>query len=140
MTEVLSPAEKEGLRDQVRELKDSLKERQQYGIGTAAEQIDQEKVKRDIKRIENSIAMREVKVTSSERDRLVKEEEELIGKLSLGLPTRDEMDHPAKNPGAIRKHMNWLVRNEANIERWRYIQRVVNPYDPRSIENLRKEK
>jgi hypothetical protein len=140
VNEVLSPVEKEGLNDQVRELKDSLKERRQYGIGTAAEQIDESKIKREISRIENSIAVREVKVTGAERDKLAKEADELEQKLIAGLPTRYEMDSPAKNPGAIRKHMNWMVRNQENVERWRYIQRVINPYDPRSIENLRKEK
>jgi hypothetical protein len=56
------------------------------------------------------------------------------------MPTRDEMNHPAKNPGAVRKHMRWDVRNKPLIERFRTIQRLINPDEPESIENLRKDK
>jgi hypothetical protein len=56
------------------------------------------------------------------------------------MPTRDEMRFPAKNPGAVRKHMAWSTKNAQRIERYRYIQRVLNPDDPRSVENLRREK
>jgi hypothetical protein len=139
--EILSPAEKQDLREQKRELEESLKERQSYGAGTSAEQLDTGKIQQQINRIDKAISDREPKkITGIEMDKLVKEAVELEEKLKEALPTRDEMDHPSKNPGAVRKHMRWLDRNQVNIERWRYIQRTINPYDPRSVENLRKEK
>lgn len=139
--ELLTPAERESLMGERRELEDALKDKKGYGIGTQAEQIDEAKLQQQIRRIDLAIANREPpKLTGTDRDKMSKEVDELQGALEAGLPTRDEMDHPAKNPGAVRKHMRWLERNAANIERWRYIQRVLNPDDPKSIENLRKEK
>ena len=70
------------------------------------------------------------------------EARQLEDRFKEGLPTRDEMAHPARNPGAVRKHMKWLTRNEASgaVDRYRQIQRTINPGDERSIENLRKDK
>lgn len=138
--EVLSVSEKDDLLSQKRELQDSLKEKKSYGIGTQAEQIDEVKIRRQIQHIDDAISSREVKTTGPQKDALIKEEAALAEQLQVGLPTRDEMDHPARNPGAIRKHMSWTVRNQANIDRWRYIQKVLRPDDPRSIENMRREK
>jgi hypothetical protein len=139
--ELLTPAELADLNGQKRELEDSLKERKSYGAGTQAEQLDTGKIQQQINRIDKAIADREPrKITGLEKDAMVREAIELEEKLKEGLPTRDEMDKPSKNPGAVRKHMRWLDRNQANIERWRYIQRIINPYDPKSVENLRKEK
>ena len=139
--ELLSAAEKEGLLDQKRELQDTLKETQQYGKGTAAEQLDQAALGRQISHIDKAIADREpIKLRGVQKDEMAKEAEEIENALREGMPTRDEMRFPAKNPGAVRKHMAWGVKNAQRIERYRYIQRTLNPDDPRSVENLRREK
>jgi len=50
------------------------------------------------------------------------------------------MDHPAKCPGAVRKHMKWLNVNNEFIEEWRNLQRLLNPGEEESIEMLRKDR
>ncbi|MHA1949987.1 MAG: hypothetical protein ACW987_08950 [Candidatus Thorarchaeota archaeon] len=136
--EILSVSEKEALLDQKRELEDTLREAENFGQGTAAEQLDKNNLKRQIARIDDEIEARSVSDPRGKtKDNLHKEVDELAEKLKEGLPTRYEMDHPAKCPGAVRKHMGWLDRNDEHIKRWRYIQRVLNPDSPRSIEELR---
>ena len=137
----LSASEKESLLDQKRELQDTLKETQQYGKGTAAEQLDQSKIQQQINRIDQTLIDRQPpKLTGAQKDELVKEAEQIERELSDGMPTRYEMDFPSKNPGAVRKHLNWSAKNAQRIERYRYIQRIINPNAPRSVENLRREK
>lgn len=139
--ELLSTSEKEGLLDQKKELQDTLKETQQYGKGTAAEQLDQATIQKQIGRIDQAILDREPpKLRGAQKDELAKEAEDIENSLREGMPTKDEMSFPAKNPGAVRKHLNWSAKNVQRIERYRYIQRVLNPDDPRSVENLRREK
>jgi hypothetical protein len=139
--EILSAAEKQSLQEEKRGLQDALKEEGQFCIGTAAEQMDKDVIKRQIARIDQAIADREPpRVRGADKDALVKEAEAIENELREGIPTREEMDHPAKYPGAVRKHMNWSGKNQEKIERYRYIQRIINPEDPRSVENLRRDK
>ena len=139
--ELLSSTEREGLIDAKRELLDTQKELTQFGKGTAAEQLDQAAIQRQIRNIDKAIADREPpKLRGAQKDELAKEAEEIENRLREGMPTRDEMRFPGRNPGAVRKHMAWSAKNTQNIERYRYIQRVINPDDPRSVENLRREK
>jgi hypothetical protein len=139
--EILSAAETESLRGEQQEAINALKEKESYGKGTAAEQMNEASLRRQIKNIEDQIQARQMpKVSGIEKDRMVKELEELKETLQIGLPTRDEMDKPSKNPGAVRKHLNWQAKNGKNVERWRYLQRVLHPDDPQSIEQLRREK
>jgi len=137
--EILSTTEREVLQGERRELQDALKN--EYGVGTSAQQIDKDKIKKQIDNIDRAIADREPpKVRGAEKDAMAKESERIEEELREGMPTRDEMRYPVRNPGAVRKHMNWDKRNSEKIERYRYIQRVLNPDDPRSVENLRKDK
>lgn len=137
--EILSSTEKEVLQGEKRELQDSLKT--EFGVGTAAQQIDKAKIQKQIDNIDRAIAERQVpKVRGAEKDAMAREAERIEEELREGMPTRDEMRYPVKNPGAVRKHMNWDKRNAPKIERYRYIQRILNPDDPRSVENLRKDK
>jgi hypothetical protein len=139
--EILTPSEKSGLLDEKHELQGTLKETQQYGRGTAAEQLDQAALQRQINNIDRVIAEREPpRLSGAKKDEMSKEAEQIENELREGMPTRDEMRFPAKNPGAVRKHMAWSNKNAQRIERYRYIQRVLNPDDPRSVENLRREK
>jgi hypothetical protein len=136
---ILSQTEIEGLREEQRELQEQLDT--SYGVGTAASQIDKGRLKARIAEIDHIIGeLSAPSVRGASKDRLVKEAEELEEQLAVGMPTRWEMDHPAKCPGAVRKHINWESRNRARIERYRYIQQVINPDAPRSVESLRKDK
>lgn len=141
MKELLSSAEKENLLDQKKELLDTQRETTLYGKGTAAEQLDQAALQRQISHIDKVIAEREPpRLRGSQKDDMLKEAEEIESSLREGMPTQNEMRYPAKNPGAVRKHMAWSARNAQKIERYRYIQRIINPEDPHSVENLRREK
>lgn len=81
-------------------------------------------------------------VRGANKDRMVQEAEELKNKMRENMPTREEMDHPGKNPGAIAKHIKWLQRNDTHVRRYKDIQRTLEPDDPTAcdIERLRKEK
>lgn len=139
--EILSPAEKSALIEQRRELEATVKEHESYGKGTAAEQLDLGKVKQEIAYIDRAIAEREPpKLRGNDKDKMLKEAESIEDQLRQGMPTREEMRFPGKNPGAVRKHMGWIKRNQELIERYRTIQKTVNPHDPRSVENLRRDK
>jgi NMD protein affecting ribosome stability and mRNA decay len=59
-----------------------------------------------------------------------------------GMPSRFEMDHPAKCPGAIHKHLNWDKRTQDDRARYRFIMKQLDPDDPTAcdLEKFRKEK
>jgi hypothetical protein len=130
------------LKEEKKELESALKEIEGgTGVGTAGSQVDVGKIKREIARIDMVIGDGTApKPKASEQDQLVREEKELEDQIAEGMPTRDEMRHPARNPGAVRKHMEWGNRNQAKIQRYVAIQRILRPRDPKSIENLRKDK
>jgi len=139
--EILTPAEKEALNDQKRELETTLKEKKEYSGSTAGQSIDENRIKREIGRIDKAIADREPpRLNAVRKDKLAKELSEIEGRLSQGIPSRYEMDHPEKNAGAVRKHMRWTDVNRADIMRYKHLQRTLNPDNPESYERLRKEK
>jgi hypothetical protein len=139
--ETLSNTEKDTLKQERRDLEGQLNELKEFGQGTPAAQIDQSAIKKQIDRIDRAIEERAIpKVSGSRKDDMAKEAREIEARISEGMPTRDEMDHPARNPGAVRKHMSWLNRNTPAIERYRTIQRTINPDNPESVERLRKDK
>lgn len=139
--EVLSNTEKEVLSGQRQDLVTQLKDLNEFGQGTAASQIDKGAIQKQIDRIDRTMEVyAPPKLSGARRDELVKEAEDIKVKLAIGMPTREEMNHPAKNPGAVRKHMYWDSRNKPLIERFRTIQRLINPDEPESIETLRKDK
>ena len=138
----LSNSEVESLTDEKRELEVALNElKSGAGAGSAGAQVDVAKIERDIKRIDNAIEEGRAPVARGiEKDRLAAEERELEDELRQGMPTQWEMRKPSLNPGAVRKHMQWGERNFARIKRYVEIQKILRPHEPRSIENLRKEK
>ena len=138
---ILSQGEIEGLKDEKHELETSLKEVESYGKGTAAEQVDTGKMESDIRRLEDTIEYGTAKSPrGNDKDKLAKEEKELEDAISEGMPSWYEMHQPTKNPGAVRKHMAWSDRNKINIGRYKQLQRILRPLEPKSIEVLRKER
>lgn len=141
--EVLSVTELDDLKGQREELERSLREGEGYGAGTPGEQIDTSKTKREIARISAAIIDGTPgKLTGTQKDSLEREARQLEERFLEGMPTKYEMDHPAKCPGAVRKHMKWLQRNEATgaVDRYRQIQRTLRPGEEKSIESLRKDR
>lgn len=129
------------LQDERAELQESLKEAEGFGSGTRGENLDRTMIKRQISRLD--LAIEEAKpgrLTGAQKDAMSKRIEELKEIFKVGLPSKYEMDHPGKCPGAVRKHMKWLTVNKHTIEEWRNLQRLLNSGEEESIESLRKEK
>lgn len=140
--QVLSVQEIENIREEKRELESTLKEAEGYGEGTGR-QVDQTVIKSQIRRLDAAEhAGQPGRVSGMEKDRMAKRAVELEAQFEKGMPTQYEMNHPARCPGAIKKHMGWLKRNEntGQVEEYRQIQRVLNPGEELSIERLRREK
>jgi len=141
--QVLSVTELDNLKSEKKDLEHALKEAEGYGAGTAGEQMDKAKIKAQIAHYDREIeAGTPTKVRGKTIDSLVREAKELEERFKKGLPTRYEMAHPAKCPGAVRKHMKWLNENEkpGYVDRWREIQRIINTGEEKSIEELREDK
>ena len=136
--ELLSPAGIQSLQEEKRDI-DSLVKEVEDGAGDG--RIDLGKLRAESRRLGEAIEDRSPeKTTGLTKDKFIKEEKELEVKIAEGMPTRYEMQQPTKNPGAVRKHMEWCKRNQSNIERYVQIQRTIRPFEPKSIEVLRKEK
>jgi hypothetical protein len=139
--EYLSPSERESLEVEKQELKATLREMKSSGSGTQAEQIDRDRLKKEIDYLDHAIDVRTPKEPRGvAKDKLAKEERELEEAIAEGMPTRFEMRRPSQNPGAVRKHMSWSQRNAQRINRYREIQRLLRPLEPKSIESLRKDR
>jgi len=105
--------------------------------------VDKARLKKEIERYDNILHEGTAqKVSGLNKDKLIKEAQRLRDEIKQNMPTREEMDHPAKNPGAVSKHMMWNKRNQKNIEQYKQIQRQIEPDDPTatSVENLRRNK
>jgi len=138
----LSQSELEALQDEKRELQVALNEiKGGTGVGTAGSAVDISKIERDIKRVDEVIEQGKApEARGRAKDDLVEEERELELAIAAGMPTVHEMRKPAANPGAVRKHMQWGERNFSNIKRYVEIQKILRPLEPKSIENLRRER
>jgi len=140
--ELLSLSALDNLKDEKKELEATERELNEgAGAGTRGSAVDKVAIRREINRLDTVIGDSSPgKIGALTKDALLKEEEELEEKIALGMPTQYEMRQPTKNPGAVRKHIEWGKRNAANIERYVHIQRLLRPFEPKSIEVLRKEK
>ena len=140
--EFLSPSEIQNLQEEKHELQSTIKELEGgAGVGSAGAAIDISGLKRQVSRIDHVIEERTPeRVRGLDKDRMAKEESALEERIAAGMPTRDEMRYPTKNPGAVKKHMEWCRRNENDISRYVEIQSRLRPNDPKSIEVLRRDK
>lgn len=121
-------------------MQSALQEAETAGVGTAAEQIDKSAIKHQIRRLDLVLEhSKPGRLSGQQKDVLVKREKELIDIFQIGLPTKYEMDHPGKCPGAVRKHQRWSDSNKRLITEWRNIQRLLRPGEEISIEQLRKD-
>lgn len=140
--EYLSPSQIDSIREEKQDLENVLKEVSDgAGIGSSGSQVDVGKIKRDIARLNDVIDSGTApEARGANKDRLAAEEKELERALMEGMPTQWEMRKPSLNPGAVKKHIRWGERNFSNIKRYVEIQRMLRPDEPKSIENLRKER
>ena len=137
--EILSHSEIQGLKEEKHDLEVSIQEaKESHG---ASRNIDVAQAQAKIRRIDHAIEIREVpEARGLKKDSLVREEREIEDRLVVGMPTRFEMDHPARCPGAVRKHLSWLSRNNPLIERYVEIQKILRTEEPKSVEELRTDK
>ena len=112
--------------------------------GTArGDVIDRSKLKNEIRRYDDILHQGEPAAARGiNKDRLVKRAEELREEMRKNMPTREQMDHPAKNPGAIQKHLKWAKLNDPKVREYKEIMRRLEPEDPTAmdVECLRREK
>lgn len=112
--------------------------------GTARDDsIDKSKLKREIEQYNNILSNNgPTEARGLNKDRMVARARELSEKLQINMPTREQMDHPARNPGAVRKHLIWSKNNEGMIREYKELQRRLEPDDPTAtdLEKLRREK
>ena len=139
--EYLAPSAVQDLRDEQKEINSVIREVESgAGAGTRGA-VEVSALKRQSQAIDRTIEERTAPTARGiQKDKLLAEEKELEDQLSLGMPTRYEMAQPTKNPGAVRKHMEWDKRNAHLIRRYVEIQRILRPMEPKSIEVLRKDK
>ena len=136
--EILSSSEIAGLRDEQKELESTIRESED---GDRAVGVDISALKRRSAQIEHAIETRTPEEAKGKaKDSLVREERELEDFIANGMPSRYEMDHPARCPGAVRKHQMWCNRTDKAVRRYVEIQKILRPGEPKSVEALRKEK
>lgn len=140
---ILTGGEIEDIKGQRQEAESALRQADSYGAGTAAAQINRTALQNEVKHYNKVLEEGKApQVRGANKDSMVAESKKLEGEIREGLPTRFEMDHPSKAPGAVHKHMNWAKRNEEKLRRYKHIQRILEPQDPTAtdIERFRKEK
>ena len=135
---ILSYSERQNLQDAKRDAENVLKESQEPGRSRG---VDQAAVKAEIAHLDRAIHEGSVgRIAGSAKDTMAKRAQELKEQISGGMPTRYEMDHPAKCPGAVQKHMSWDRRTAAQREEYKQIQRRLNPDAPVNVESFREDK
>ena len=78
------------------------------------------------------------RMTAVKKDATYNELKELESKLKEGMPSREEMAHSGRHPGAITKHMKWCRDNKENIKKYKEVARRLEPEAPANYETLRR--
>lgn len=135
----LSKTEIDTLEDEKREIQATIRESEDKDRAVG---VDVSQLKNRSNQIDRALESRAVEeARGSSKDKLVREEREIEDFLvNSGMPTQYEMDHPARCPGAVRKHLKWLERTRKAVARYVELQRILRPEEPKSVEALRKEK
>ena len=140
----LTMGERQDITQQKAEAEATLKyATENQNVAGAGGAINKDKLKADIDRYDAILHEgTPAKLSGIKRDGLVSEAKALEVELQKNMPTLDEMNHPAKNPGAVQKHIKWEGRNLQNIKRFKEIMRQLEPDDPTNtnIDKLRREK
>jgi hypothetical protein len=121
----------------------TLRHAEENKVAGSGEMLDKTHLKREIARYDEILHEgAPVKVRGVTKDKLISEARELEDKMQKYMPTREEMAHPERNPGAVQKHIKWGDRNKGNIQRYKEIMRTLEPDDPTatSIDRLRRDK
>ena len=139
----MSAGEIQDIRGQKQEAEASLRYATENQVGGAGGAIDKNKLKAEINRYDAILHQgTPKKVSGMQKDAMVKEVERIKAEMQVNMPTQYEMDHPAKCPGAVQKHMKWDERNRENIQKFKTLQRQIDPDNPTNTnyDLLRREK
>lgn len=136
---ILSVSERMQLEDEKRDAEGLLKTAQEEpGFKRS---VDQAALQSQIKHFDKELHDGKAPIlTAVKKDNAWKEMKELEGTLKEGMPTRAEMAHPGRYPGAVNKHMSWDKRNRDNIMRYKTLARQLEPEAPANYESLRRDK
>jgi hypothetical protein len=121
----------------------TLRHAEEHNLGGQGAMIDKGRLKAEINRYDQILHEgAPQKVRGGSKDKLAKEAESLQHEMQKYMPTREEMNHPERNPGAVQKHIQWEERNKKNIHRYKEVMRTLEPHDPTatSIDKLRRDK
>jgi hypothetical protein len=139
----MTTAELDDIRGMKQEAEATLKHVETHNVSGAGEMVDKGKLKAEIAKYDAIIHEGSPKqVRGMSKDRMIAEAKQLEESMQKNMPSRFEMDHPERNPGAVQKHLKWEKRNAVNIPRYKEIMRTLEPDDPTAtnIDRLRNEK
>ena len=134
-------AETQSLMDDKREIEATIKHIEANPGTAGKERIDIGALKKQATHIDRMIHDGAPKTPrGAKKDEAQSRAEELKKTIMEGMPSKGEMDHPSKHPGALHKHINWSKRTDAAVREYKEIQRRLNPSDPTAvdIERLRR--
>jgi hypothetical protein len=141
--QTLGVGEIAGLKDEMKEIGATLKYLDENPQASRGQEVNKSGLIKRAEHLQRCIDEGTPKeVRGINKDKIAERAKVLESEMQENMPTRQEMDHPGTNPGAIAKHMKWLQRNDARVREYKEIQRSLNPDDPAgtSIERLRREK
>jgi len=141
--EVLASSALSDLKREKQEIEGTIKAIESEGVGDGTRgraAIDVDRLKSEVKYLDTQIREGSAPdVRGKQKDDIHREAEELGKKIQEGMPTYDEMQNPAKNPGAIQKNRNWERDKQHLVLRWKNLMRILEPNDPTAsnVERLR---
>ena len=139
---ILTPGEVTDIKGMKAEAVDQLK-MMGVGVGTHADSINKARLQKQVNYYDRLIDDGKApKVPSTDRDRLAAEAKAIKDRVVPAMLTRDQMDRPSRNPGAIQKQVRFMQTYKKDIQRYKELQRVLEPNDPTAVdlEQYRKEK
>ncbi len=142
MDRSLTQGEIQDIKGQKSESEATLRYLEQNPGASRQDSVDKARLQREIQHYDGVLQQGTPKTPRGvNKDAMVKEAQELEVRIKTGIPTRAEMDHPAKHPGAIHKHLNWSKRTDTDVRRYKEIQRRLHPEDPTAtdVERFRAE-
>ena len=136
---ILSYSERQELASQKRDAENLLRDAKEEPAFKKT--VDQAALSREIQHLDKELREGTApRLTAVRKDTVHREVKELEEKLKDGLPSRAEMAHPGRYPGAVQKHMKWCRAQAENIERYKQLQRQLEPDAPANYETLRRDK
>lgn len=139
----LTLGEREDLKGLRQEAEATLKHLSANPGTSRSDSIDKAKLKQEIDYYDGVLAEHSPTTPrGANKDKLWTRAKELEEQMKANMPTREEMDHPARRPGAVRKHMMWAKVNDPKVREYKELMRRLEPDDPTAmdVERLRREK